>query len=551
MVRSVLTLGVISALATGHSLAQGALDTVAQAASDARVSLPWRDFKQLYEVKLRQELSADQSEAITPIYSIHSAEYRLRLDAKGARGSLSLSGELIQGQPQPLALFAPDLIIAQVNTTEGGTLLSDASGYRLHLDGPGLFQLECDILLPLQQDARSPLVEFNIPPAVRNRLELELADGFSLLAAPGQELQLGQYHFAPQKELRIRFAQDSLAQAPVIDSFTRLELLDGQYRAKLFLAPRREVQQQLRISFPQARWLSASVQSSWIERGAAKDELLLKLPPGWQEAISLEFELDATLTELRLPRIADNLGQEGLFQLGAPESTHITLQADGLKRGLSPQNLSAALRESARIDGAYSQLASDQVLHLALEHFKTIAEPAVILDAVYQYTSVADNGTLLSVLRLQVPPLPQQRLRLAAVTGAEVWSLTVNGTARSLYAQANNDWIIPLTAQDTLVELAYWRKTPPLALQGRLEVPTPALGLAARAYHLAIGLPERVELVALEGDLQPGNGAKWPKVSTFSGKPYYFSQPFYRGDAPFVALHYREPLEHPAQGNDS
>ena len=544
MIRSVLTLGVISALAASHSLAQGALGTVAQAASDARVSLPWLDFKQVYEAKLRQELAAEQADKIAPIYSINSAQYRLRLSANGAQGSLSLMGELIQGQPQPLPLFAPDLIIAQIAKVEGGTLLSDASGYRLHLDGPGVFRLECDILLPLQEDTRSPLVEFKIPPAVQNTLQLELAEGFSLLAAPGQEVQPGRYHFAPQEQLSIRFSQDSLAQAPVVDSFTRIEWVDGKYRAKVFLAPRREVQQAVRMVFPQARWLSASVQSSWIEQERA-GQWLLKLPPGWWQPLSLEFELDGALAELRLPRIADNLGQEGLFQLSAPESTQLTLSAEGLQQGLDPQNLTTELREYAQISSAYAQLPADQVLQIVLERFKTIAEPAVILDAVYQYTSVADNGTMLSVLRLQVPPLPQQRLRLAAVAGAEVWSLTVDGEARSLYAQANNDWIIPLSGQDTLVELAYWRKTPQLDLQGRMELPTPALGLAAQAYHLAIGLPERVELVALEGDLEPDDGARWPKVSAFSGKPYYFSQPFYRGDAPFVALHYREPLDHP------
>lgn len=553
MIRSVLALGVLGALTAGTTLAQGTADTVAQVVSDARVNLPWLEFKRVYEEKLRQELAATQAAAIAPIYSINSAEYQLRLSADGAQGSLRLSGELLRGQPLQLPLFAADLIIAQVTQAEGGTLLSDASGYRFYLDAPGSFRLDCEILLPLQEDARSPLIEFAIPAAVQNSLQLQLADGFSLLSAPGQEVQAGRYHFAPQQRLQIRFSQDSLAQAPVVDSFSRIELQDGKYRVRFFLMPRRELQQPLRISFPQARWLSASVQSSWLENRLAdtSNELIVKLPPGWRQPLSLEFELDGDLEQLQLPHIVGNLGQEGLFQFDTPESTQLSLAGTGLDQGLEPQNLTAALREYAHIDSAYAQLAPDQMLQIQLDHFKTVAAPAIVLDAVYQYTSVADNGTLLSVLRLQVPPLPQRRLRLAAVSEAEVWSLTVNGEARSLYSQADSDWIIPLTDQNTLVELAYWRKLPALDLQGRLTIPTPALGLAAQSYHLAIGLPERVELVALEGELEPGDGTRWPKVSAFNGKPYYFSQPFYRGEAPSVAIHYREPLDNTRPENGS
>ena len=551
MMRTVFTLGVLSALASGQTLAQGALDTLSQTANEARVSLPWPDFKQVYEAKLRQELASEQNEKIAPIYSIHSAEYRLALGAEGAQGTLSLRGELIQGRPEPLLLFAPDLIIGQVVTLEGASLLSDAGGYRLHLAGPGLFQLDCEILVPLQEDARSPLVAFNIPPAVQNTLQLELTEDFRLLEAPGQSVQTGRYQFAPQERLSIRYVQESLTQVPVVDSFTRLEWRDGQYHARVFLIPRREVQQNVILVFPQARWLSASVQSSWIERSGTDGELLIKLPPGWQQPLSLEFALDGALTELSLPRIADNLGQEGLFQIHTPESAAFTLSAERLQQGLDPQNLSATLRDFAQISSAYSQLPEGQAMQITLERFATIAEPSIILDAVHQYASVAENGTVLTVFRLQVPPLPQQRLRVPAVDGAEVWSLTVNGEARSLYAQANNDWVIPLGAQETLVELAYWRKSPPLELQGRLELPAPALGLAAQAYHLAIGLPERIELVALEGDLQPGDGKTWPAVSTFNGRPYYFSQPFYRGDALSIAVHYREPLDISAQRSGS
>lgn len=557
MIRSVLTLGVISALTAGNSLAQGTVNAVADAVSDATVHLPWSEFKRIYQQQLQHDLQQQYEQAVTPVYSINSVDYQLQLNDAGAQGTLTLQGELLQGQPKPIPLFGADLIISQVLDMQGGTLISDVDGYKFHLEQAGPFRLVCHILVPLQQDERSPLVQFAIPAAVQNSLQLQPAQGFSVLESPGYqppkqssekslkksgdapEASIRSY-FAPQSQLSIRFAPDNLAQAPVVDTFTKLEWSNNQYQATLFLHPRREVNQALILNFPAARWLSASVPSSWIER--THDQIRLKLPAGWRQAVQLEFELDGTQTKLHLPSIADNLGLQGRFQLITPESAQVSLAGEGLRQNLDSHALPKSLRDTAQISGNFAQLPDDQALTVKVEQFQTIAEPSVILDAVYQYTSVADNGTVLSVLRMDVPPLPNKQLRLTAVADAEIWSLTIDGEARSLYTQANQDWIIPLNKQTTQVELAYWHKTTALNLQGRLEIPTPALGLTAQAYYLAVGLPERVELVALEGELEPNTGQHWPKVSAFNGKPHYFSQPFYRGNAPDVAIHYREPI---------
>jgi hypothetical protein len=528
-------------LLAGSAAAQQA-DPDATAIAVAQVSLPWTEFKQLYAERLQREWEAARAEREQALYSIDSAVYELRLSPTGARGTLRLSGQLLQGEPQPLRLFVPDLTITQVKAIEGGTLLSDAEGYRLYLTQPGAFALDCEILLPLREDQRSPFVAFTIPAAVKNSLRLEPDAGLRILEAPGQSLDKDVYFFAPRQALTVRFApaDSALGQAPLVDSFSRFELLDDHYRVTVYLAPRRELSQPLRVRFPQARWLGASVQRSWIS--VEGDELVLKLPPDWRQPLTLDYQLSAAATAVQLPAIAGNLGQDGAFQVLAPESARIGVTADGLRRGLDVGHLPPALREYAGIAGSYAQASGTAAVQFALERFATVAEPAVVLESVHQYTSIADNGTLLSVVRLQVPPLPQQRLVLPAVADAAIWSLTVNGAPRSVYGQDDGQWIVPLAEGESLVELAYWRKTPRLSLQGRLELPAPALGLAARSYNLALGLPERVELVALEGDLEPGDGSQWPSVSQFSGRPYYFTQPFYRGEPLVIGIHYREPV---------
>lgn len=533
----VLLLLLLGAL-SGSLAAQPEQDISVQ--DSLRVNLPWPEFKTLYRENLRRELSP--SKKIKPLYSIDQADYQLSIDADGAKGYLQLSGTLLQGEPSPIRLFAADLIIAKVLATKGGVLLSDTNGYRLHLNQTGEFRLECEILLSKQQDSRSALIEFAIPAAVQNRLQIQLAEGLSVLSAPGQEIAAGQYHFAPQQRLSIRYVQDSLSQAPVIDSFTRLYWQEGKYRAQVYLAPRRDIQQPVQLNFPQARWLSGSIPSSQIKALQA-GQWQLQLPPGWQQALHLEFELDDELSELYLPQIVDNLGQEGQFYIVNPESAQLNFEGAGLKRGLDPATLPSGLKEAANSVRTYARLPVEQPLQLTLNHFNTLQEPAIILDTVQHYTSIADNGSVLSVLRLEVPPLPEQRLKIAAISGAEIWSLTVNGQARTVYTQNQQNWVIPLGAETAIIELAYWRKTEPLQLQGRLELALPELGIAAQKYQWTIGLPERVELVALEGDLTPASGQKWPKVSQFSGKPYYFTQPFYRGESGSIAIHYREPIE--------
>jgi hypothetical protein len=103
--------------------------------------------------------------------------------------------------------------------------------------------------------------------------------------------------------------------------------------------------------------------------------------------------------------------------------------------------------------------------------------------------------------------------------------------------------VIPLDEGASVIELAYLQKGEKLGLEGRLNVMVPATGLAARKLNVAIALAERVELIAMEGGLEPTQGSGWPTVQGFAGKPYFFTRPFYRGDQLDAAIYYQEPLD--------
>ncbi len=182
---------------------------------------------------------------------------------------------------------------------------------------------------------------------------------------------------------------------------------------------------------------------------------------------------------------------------------------------------------------------------MELVRFQAVSTPEIVLDAIHFYTSFAENGSALAVLRLELPTETGSKLQLKPIPGAEIWSLTVNGQAKSLYTHEAGNWIIPLDQdQASVVELAYLQKGDKLGLKGSVSLNMPATGLTARRVNVAVALAERVQLIALEGDLDPTQGKQWPKVQGFTGTPYYFTRPFYRGESLNAAIYYKEPISH-------
>ncbi len=175
--------------------------------------------------------------------------------------------------------------------------------------------------------------------------------------------------------------------------------------------------------------------------------------------------------------------------------------------------------------------------------------PEAVLDSVTFFVSFAEDGTVLSAMDLELPPNQNNQLLLDPITGAEVWSLRVNGKPRSLYRSPDQKWVIPLEPEvSSRVILAYLTRTDKLELEGRLDFSIPETGLTAREVNLMVGLPQRMQMLAMDSDLQPASGQGWPTFKSFNGRPHYFSRPFYRGHAFSSSIIYQEPVN---PGGDS
>ena len=71
----------------------------------------------------------------------------------------------------------------------------------------------------------------------------------------------------------------------------------------------------------------------------------------------------------------------------------------------------------------------------------------------------------------------------------------------------------------------------------------PGVGLPAKRVSLGIGLPERVELLSIEGPVTPAARPSSGPPEAFDGTPYYFSRSYYEGTGMQLSAYYKEPAE--------
>lgn len=186
-------------------------------------SVPWAEFKQVYRESIEREIVQSRGgmdEEKTPfVYHLAAGDYELDISRDRVQGTARVSGRVIAGQPEPVELFGPDLVVATIGDTVGGVLLSgQGSGIRF-LPEPGTngFVVNLSFLARVQADERSSLLGLAIPPALQNSLTLKLPGDLDLLEAPGIEDGHGVYRFAAARSLDVRFGRKVAASTNTVD----------------------------------------------------------------------------------------------------------------------------------------------------------------------------------------------------------------------------------------------------------------------------------------------------------------------------------------------
>ena len=520
--------------------------------------IPWSEFKSLYRDSvereiLKQAIEEAPAQKVPQVYSIDEARYKLHVGSENAQGEVLLSGRVVSGGPEPIPLFGDQAVLTGIERVTGGTILCAKDDDRMSFlpnEDSQEFQLTASFLLRPQEDNRSRIISFDIPHALRNSLELKLPPDSRLMEAPGIADVDRIYHFSASRCLTVKYLdKQGLAAVTTIelDALSRISVQKNRILIATSFLPIRSVPVALVLQAPQgAKYVSSSLKASWIKM-LDHDRYELNIPPGEKGLFSIEFALNALTDDgemsCSLPTIEGNTGQQGRFILEEPDDGQVTVTAEGWVSDIPVERLGPIFARDLEKNHSYMKVSANEIINLTIKRFQHVSTPTTVLDCQYLFSSFEENGNILSVLVMDVPPEVGSRMRLKSVPDGEIWSLTVNGAKRRVYASEQDRWIIPLeSGQVSHVELAFLRKGPKLGLQGRIEAVVPETGLPSQDVRVGVALPARVELLSIEGPVSAAPGEDWTLPTEFVGKPHFFSRSFYKGEGMRLAISYKEPV---------
>jgi hypothetical protein len=369
-----------------------------------------------------------------------------------------------------------------------------------------------------------------------------------LLESPGVAGPDGVYHFAAVDQVSIRFSADAdITRATVaeVDSLSHVRIQGKRAMVTTHFLPIQAAPSRLVLDAPAgAAYVGSSLKRSEITAtGDASYDL--SLAPDSRDAFWVEFALPEKAGDegfaFHLPCLRDNNGKTGNVILEEPDDGQLSLGENLAGSRLPVTGLRPLLRDLAGTRRSYLRLAPDTQLAFSVKRYAAVSTPRLVLDSLRFFSSFEENGSVLSVLSLEVPAEAGPRLRLKSVPGAQVWRLTVNGQRKDVYSDDTGMWIVPLDAEKTSkVELAFLRKGDKLGLRGRLEAEIPETGLPANEVNVGIALPESKQLLSLEGALTPDGQHPWQAPREFLGRKYFFKSKFHKGEALAFAVAYRE-----------
>lgn len=524
--------------------------------ADSSLTLPWDEFKTLYTEKIQQQFEQDVNVIdVQSIMSIDEAHYKVSINGTEALVDVLIRGKHLQGKAEPVRLFDHQVAISHINSVEGGAIISDDSGYLFYIDSTEnnkTFQVNLSLVVSLTEDRQSQKLAFTIPSAVQNILDVELPLETELVEYPGIQQSLQRYYFSPDEQLSLRFADTSQRhqQTVDIDTFTQIELEGDKYIFTMHGISDQFSRQDVELEYAAPlKYLDSSLPAARLKPSGLNK---LKINTGSTEgsAFVIRFEADAKekLQALELPKFINNIAAQDSLQIIEPVEAQINLTGKQLQRDLSYTRLPYSLRNNTNITGLYEKTGETGKFALKLNRFDEVHAPEIVLDELYFYTSFGENGNEISVLRMELPAGSGDRLLLNPIPNTEIWSLLINGNKQDVFTRRGDDlkpvWVIPLSDNgSSIIELTYIQKHSKLGLEGRLPIVIPETGLAAQKVYVSVGMAERVQLVAVEGELTPAEDVKCPVVQSFSGKPYLFKYPFYRGKTMRAAVFYKEPME--------
>lgn len=518
---------------------------------DGEVLVPWEELKALYRESVERSLMEARQEPDVPrqVHVIDEARYQMSLTEGEAAVDVVLSGRVVSGGPEPIPLFGVDAVITAIACTSGNGDVGLVAGRVVFLPAgdPGAFQITASLLAPVVETDAGRGVALTIPQALRNALDLTLPAASHLTEAPGLADGAGTYRFAARDELTVAYVSErgmAVTREIELDALTRIRVQRQRLTFTTHFLPVRPLPDEVVLQAPAgAQFVASSLRPSRIQ-DLGEGRYALNVTGGeaplWM-AFALDIEGDTC--SLRLPVIENNRGQEGRFIVVEPDDVRVTTEAAGMVSPIPADRLGEGWAPVVLHDRAYAKAPIESAVTLRFQRYETIPTPATVLPSQSLFSAFEENGSVLSTLMFDVPPEVGPRLTIAAVPDARIWSLRVNDTPRKVLAGDGGAWVVPLdSAMPSKVVLSYLVEGPKLGLHGRLETVLPATGLASRIVRVGIALPNRVDLLNIEGPVGSDPGQGWDVPGDVQGHAYFFSRAFYNGEGMQLAASYKEPV---------
>lgn len=533
-------LGILVGTWCGLSLGVGAQEPV---------TIPWSDIKQWHRESIERELKERQSpDPVTePVISMDRALYHIQAGIEHALGTVVLTGRLVEGPRVPIDLFPGHLALDGPPTVDGGILLRVDDRIALMPEGTNTFQVELGFLLPVEEDLTSSRLSWTVPPALVNELTIELPDGYALIDVDGAQDREGIFRFAPRGELTVRYQDERQVEVGAeVEAFTVFDFPDEALRMTLYLKSTAATKSSVELLVSaEMRLLASSVKSSWISR-TEPGHYRLDLPAGSAGVHHLMFEQglegNAADTQIMLPGVADR-EPGGYFAISHPEDLQVQCAAEGLQQDVPMTRLSRALLQASEVTSGIQHVPGNTALQVQVQRYQPVSTPDVIVETMQFFSVFDESGSSLNVLRVEVPAT-SSRLTWGAVPGADIWSLTVNSVNKTVYQGDDGAWILPVEqGVPNHIELGYLVRGEPLGLHGQVRAVLPETGLPARVLQVGLALPERVQLLALDGPVHPAPSESFPAPDGTDGQTYFFSRSFFGGGQVELAAAYKEPAQ--------
>lgn len=495
------------------------------------VTLPWSDFKTLYEKGLAPE---DPPPAAPRDHTIDRADYTGRVVGVGEDAyvvlTVRLSGHVLKQEgwaSVPLASTNAALRSARVNGREGA--IYPANGvYHLLTDRPGPFTAELELAVSLFEANGETGFSLPLPAAGASTLAFSVTSAEALdlvlAGAKGQDLRragdtwtltaplpaTGTLAVSWSREMAEEQAKEARVYA---ETHVLVGVAEGflQGRATVNYTVLHQGVQRLRVQLPKDVTLlevEGPGIDDWKQGADGVVDLSLNFEALGSYRLLLDYErpLTAGAGVLPVPRVLDVAREKSWIGVDARSAVELVAGAAQNASPVDVRELPAAIvgQTDHPVLLGWKARGGEVTIPLEVKTHPDVDMLVTLVDAAIADTLVTPDGRRMTRVRYAVRNNRNQFLRLAMPEGAEVWSASVAGRAVKV-AKGEGGLLVPLVRSDAsaggalsafAVELVYVENGSPLGTAGTARAELPRVDAPTSQLQWTVYFPEDGKIAA-------------------------------------------------------